>query len=64
VRVLAHWLYVHRHSARHVPLASGQAFDAFAARVRAALVAEDDADVPEDEDDPEVVESDEGAGEG
>ncbi|HYE57801.1 MAG TPA: hypothetical protein VD948_04815, partial [Rhodothermales bacterium] len=55
VRVLAHWLYVHRRSARHVPYAPDDPLDAFSARVRGALLAEEDETVPEDEDDPEAV---------
>jgi DNA polymerase-3 subunit epsilon len=37
VRVLAHWLYVHRESARHVPFEPGTPVEALAARVEEAL---------------------------
>ncbi len=57
VRLLAHWLYVHRTSARHVPFQEAMAPEAFALAVRAALTADDDP-LPEDEDDPEVVDDD------
>ncbi len=48
VRVLSHWLYVHRDSARQVPFVPGTPLDDFARHVREAFAADEDANAFEE----------------
>ncbi len=54
VRLLAHWLYVHRGSTQQLAFAPGTSTEAFAARIRAALDAPEGVDVSEMVDEEEA----------